>query len=105
MVPKASRAFRWQLPCRATPVHCTHTGWLLQGLMLALHWPFGPWPPDAGLWTLVPSDAGCHRHWSLSALVAFGSGRCEKPAQSTADNPTADLTNSPDDHRKFLYEI
>jgi hypothetical protein len=33
--------------------------------MLALHWPSGPWPLDAGLWTLVPSDAGCHRHWSL----------------------------------------
>src|SRR6476620_11018642 len=33
--------------------------------MLALHWPSGPWPLDAGLWTLVPSDAGRHRHWSL----------------------------------------
>ena len=52
--------------------------------MLALHWPAGPWPLDAGLWTLVPSDTGRHRHWSLSALVVFGSGRCEKPAQSTA---------------------
>ena len=47
--------------------------------MLALHWPFGPWPLDAGLWTLVPSDAGRHWHWSLSALVVFGSGRCENP--------------------------
>jgi transposase len=31
MVPKASMAFRWQLPCLATPVNCTQTGWLLQG--------------------------------------------------------------------------
>ena len=48
-------------------------------------------------------------------LVAIGTGRLDarrfrlgtvrEPAQSTADNPTADLTNSPDDHRKFLYEI
>jgi hypothetical protein len=30
MVPKASQAFRWQLPCLA-PVNCTQTGWLLQG--------------------------------------------------------------------------
>jgi hypothetical protein len=31
MVPKASKAFRWQWPCLATPVNCTQTGWLLQG--------------------------------------------------------------------------
>jgi hypothetical protein len=43
------------------------------GLMLALRWPSGHWSLDAGFWTLVPSDAGCHRHWSLSALVVFGS--------------------------------
>ena len=29
--PKSSKAFRWQLPCLATPVNCTQTGWLLQG--------------------------------------------------------------------------
>ena len=73
--------------------------------MLALRWPPGHWPLDAGFWTLVPSDAGCHRHWSLSALVVFGSGWCEKPAQSTADNPTTDPTDSPDDYQEFLYEI
>ena len=55
-----------------------HADWLAAaGLMLALHWPSGPWPLDVGLWTLVPSDAGCHRHWSRVALVVFGSGRCE----------------------------
>ena len=73
--------------------------------MLALHWPSGPWPVDAGLWTLVPSDAGRHRHWSLGALVVFGSGWCEKPARSTADNPTADPTNSPDDYQGLLHKI
>ena len=68
-----------------------HADWLAAaGLMLALHWPSGPWPLDAGLWTLVPSDAGCQWRWLLSALVIFGSGRCEKPARSTVDNPTAD---------------
>jgi hypothetical protein len=36
-----------------------------QGLMLALRWPSDPDPLDTGLWTLVPSDAGCHRRWSL----------------------------------------
>jgi hypothetical protein len=45
-----------------------------------------------------------------SALVAFGtrrfgSGWFEKPAQSTADNPTTDPTDSPDDYQEFLYEI
>ena len=64
----------------------------------------GPRPLDTGLWTLVPSDTGRHRHWSLSALVVFGSGWCEKPAQSTVDNPTVDPTNSPDDYQEFLYE-
>lgn len=34
----------------------------------------GPRPLDAGLWTLVPSDTGRHRHWSLSALVVFRLG-------------------------------
>ena len=47
--------------------------------MLALRWPFGPWPQDAGL-----LDTGPVGHWSLSALVALalvavGSGWCEKP--------------------------
>jgi hypothetical protein len=105
MVPKASKAFSLAiaLPCDASSLHAD---WLAAaGLMLALHWPSRPWPLDAGLWTLVPSDTGCHRHWSLSALVVFGSGRCEKPAQSTADNPTAVPTNSPDDYQEFLHEI
>src|SRR5882672_5579832 len=105
MVPKASKAFSLAiaLPCDASSLHA---GWLAAaGLMLALHWPSGPRPLDAGLWTLVPSDAGCHWHWSLSALVVFGSGRCEKPAQSTVDNPTADPTNRPDDGQEFLHEI
>ena len=65
-------------------------------------------------WTLAlgrwPLDAGPVGPWSPSALVAwalvvFGSGRCEKPARSTADNPTADATNSPDDHQGFLHKI
>src|SRR3954471_4726178 len=73
--------------------------------MLALRWPPGHWPLDAGFWTLVPSDAGCHRHWSLSALVVVGSGWCEKPAQSNADNPTTDPADGPDDYQEFLHEI
>jgi hypothetical protein len=57
-------------------VKIDQTDWLAAaGLMLALRWPPGHWPLDAGFWTLVPSDAGCHRHWSLSALVVFGSKR------------------------------
>jgi hypothetical protein len=45
-----------------------------------------------------------------SALVAFGtrrfgSGWCEKPAQSTADHPTTDPTDGPDDYQEFLYKI
>ena len=104
MVPKALKAFRWQLPSDAS--YCTQTGWLLRRVDARFTLAFcDPGPLDAGLWTLVPSDAGCHRHWSLSALVVFGSGWCEKPAQSTADNPTADPTNSPDDYQEFLYEI
>jgi hypothetical protein len=76
--PKSLKGFSLAiaLPCDASLLHAD---WLAAaGLMLALHWPSGPWPLDAGLWTLVPSDAGCHRHWSLSALVVLGSGRCEK---------------------------
>ena len=73
--------------------------------MLALRWPSGRWP--LGRWLL---DTGPVGRWLPSALVAFGarrfgSGWCEKPAQSTADNPTADPTNSPDDYQEFLYEI
>jgi len=34
---------------------------------------------DAGLWTLVPSDAGRHRHWSL--------GRSSFSARDGARNP------------------
>ena len=60
----------------------------------------GRWPLDTG-----PVGHRLHRHWSLSALVVFGSGRCEKPARSTADNPTADPTNSPDDHQGFLHKV
>ena len=65
-------------------------------------------------WTLAlgrwPLDTGPVGRRSPSALVAwalvvFGSGRCEKPARSTADNPTADPANSPDDHQGFLHEI
>src|SRR3954466_15442217 len=43
--------------------------------MLALRWPLDP--PDAGLWTQVPSDAGCHRRWSLrcSSLSARDGAR------------------------------
>ena len=47
--------------------------------MLALHWPSGLWPLDAGLWTLVPSDAGRHPHWSL--------GRSSFSARDGARNP------------------
>ena len=68
MVPKASKAFRWQLPCRALPpVNCTQTGWLLAGLMLAL---LAFWTLALGRW---PLDTGPVGPWSPSALVAWGS--------------------------------
>jgi hypothetical protein len=65
MVPKA----QWLLLCLASWLR---TDWLAAaGLMLALHWPSGPWPLDLGLWTSVPSDA-CHcRLWS-----AIGTRHC-----------------------------
>jgi hypothetical protein len=53
MVPKASKAFSLAiaLPCDASSLLAD---WLAAaGLMLALHWPSGPWPLDAGLWTLI----------------------------------------------------
>jgi hypothetical protein len=44
---------------------------------------FGPFAVE----TSVPSDA-CHPwHWSLSALVTVGAGRCEKPLDQPS-NPT-----------------
>ena len=66
------------------PVSRRQTGWLPAGLMLALRWPFGPRPQDAGL-----SDTGPVGHWSRSALVALalvavGSGWCEKPLNQPA---------------------
>lgn len=46
---------------------------------------FGPFAVE----TSVPSDA-CHPwHWSLSALVTVGAGRCEKPLDQPS-NPTLD---------------
>ena len=80
MVPKASGAFRWQLPCRATPVHCTQTGRLLQGLMLALHWPLDP-----GLWTLAFGP------WPRRALVAIGTGRFRRSSLSARDGARTPL--------------
>ena len=77
--PKSLKGF-----CLALPVSRRQTGWLPAGLMLALRWPFGPWPQDAGL-----LDTGPVGHWSLSALVALalvavGSGWCEKPLNQPA---------------------
>ena len=71
------------------PVNCTQTGRLLAGLMLALRW------------RRLPLDAGPVGRWWPSALiirvlVTLGSGRREKPVQSTAYNSTADLTKGPD---------
>ena len=112
MVPKASRAFRWQLPCLAF-LPCLALRRQLTARRLA-----GCCRVDArftlafrtlasGRW---PLDTGPVGHWLPSALVAlalviFGSGWCEKPAQSTADHPTTDPTDSPDDYQEFLYEI
>jgi hypothetical protein len=100
MVRKASRAFA--VPCQ---LNCTQTGWLLAGLMLALRWPSGPSPLDAGLRTQVPSDAGLPSALVTLVLVACGSGWCEKPVQSTGYNSTADRTNGPDDRQGFLDEF
>ena len=59
------------------------------GLMLALHWPFGPW-----LWTLCLEDVGPVGRLSplalvVIALVTVGAGRCEKPLDQPS-NPTLD---------------
>ena len=61
------------------PVSRRQTGWLPAGLMLALRWPLDPGLTTLASRTLVPSDIG---HWSALvafALVAVGSGWCEKP--------------------------
>ena len=65
MVPKAQKGFLWQLPlpCLAK-LAASRLGGLLAGLMLALRWPFGPWP-------LGRSPNG---HWSRRTLVAIGGG-------------------------------
>jgi hypothetical protein len=72
MVPKASRAFALSCQlaadrlagCRRVDARSTLAVWTLA---------FGPF----AFWTLVPSDACHHRHWSLSALVTVGAGWCE----------------------------
>ena len=56
-------ALRCQLTARRLAGCCA-------GLMLALHWPSGPWP--LGRW---PSDTGPVGRWLPSALVAFGARR------------------------------
>src|SRR5258708_26481255 len=74
MVPKASKAFRWQLPYLTTPVNCTQTGWLLQGrcsLYTGLL--------DPGPWTLA------FVHWSRRTLVAIGTGRFRRSSFSARD--------------------
>jgi hypothetical protein len=104
MVPKASKAFSLAiaLPCDASSLHAD---WLAAaGLMLALHWPSGPRPLDAGLWTLVPSDT------LPSALVAFGArrfrlGTVRETRSINRRYPTAVPTNSPDDYQEFRHEI
>jgi hypothetical protein len=66
-------------PVVPLPVSCRQTGWLPAGLMLALRWPLDPGLTTLASRTLVPSDIG---HWSALvalALVAVGSGWCEKP--------------------------
>ena len=65
-------------------------------------------------WTLAlgrwPLDTGPVGRWLPSALVAFGARRfrlwtVRETARSTAENPIADPTNSPDDYQVFLHEI
>jgi hypothetical protein len=71
---------QWLLLRIALPVSCGQYWRPAAGLMLALHWPFGPLPPEPfAFWTLVPSDACRYRHWLLSALVTVGAGWREKP--------------------------
>src|SRR4051812_27431766 len=106
---KDHRSDRWseklQGFCRAVPVNCTQTGWLLAGLMLALRWAF--WTLTSGRW---PLDTGPVGRWLPSALVtlvlvAFGSGWCEKPLRSTNDNSTGNSTDGPDGQNGSPHEI
>jgi hypothetical protein len=93
------------LPCLATPVNSARR--LAGCCRVDARFTLAFWTLTLGRW---PLDTGPVGPWSPSALVAwalvvFGSGRCEKPARSTADNPTADPTNSPDDYQWFLHKI
>jgi hypothetical protein len=104
MVPKASKAFRWQ--CRALLRQLTARR-LAGCCRVDARFTLAFWTLTLGRW---PLDTGPVGRWSPSALVAwalvvFGSGRCEKPARSTADNPTANPTNSPEDHQGILHKI
>ena len=67
--------------------------------MLALRWPFGPWPLD---WTLGLLDVGPVGPLSLSALVVIGTRHCwrgmvREATPSTGDDPTPDPMYSPDE--------
>ena len=68
MVPKALKAFRWQLPCDAS--YCTQTGWLLRRVDARFTLAFWTWP--LGRW---PLDTGPVGRWLPSTLVAFGARR------------------------------
>jgi len=78
------------------PVNCTQTGGLLAGLMLALHWPSGPRPLDAGLWTQVPSDAGLASALVALVLVTFGLGMVRETISINRRQFNSDTTNGPD---------
>src|SRR5215216_443689 len=73
--------------------------------MLALRWPSGHWPLDAGVWTTGPVG-----RWLPSALVAFGTRRCRlgmvrETRSINRRHPTTDPADGPDDYREFLHEI
>lgn len=81
---------QWLLHCIASNLWTALAA--ATGLMLALHWPSDSGLWTSAVWTSVPSDACHHRHWSLSALVTTGAGRCEKPPLDQPIDPTPDET-------------
>ena len=84
------------LPCRQLTAHRLAGCCRVDARFTLAFWTLalGRWPLDTG-----PVGRRSPSALVAWALVVFGSGRCEKPARSTADNPTADPTNSPDDYK------
>jgi hypothetical protein len=97
MVPKASKAFRWQ--CLALRRQLTARR-LAGCCRVDARFTLACRTLASGRW---PLDTGPVGHRSPSALVAFGArrfrlGTVRETRSINRDNPTADPTNSPDDY-------